>query len=70
MARLPHVEEKASGRKEATEKLGCPPAFSQAVCWGRASPARKRSLPVASSQGSVESRITEFIELEGTSSLV
>lgn len=65
-AQLPHVEEKASGRKEATEKLRWPPAFSQAVCWGRASPARKRRLPVASSQGSVESRIMEFVVLEGT----
>ena len=39
MAQLPHVEGKASGRKKATEKPGRPPAFSQAVYWGRASPA-------------------------------
>ena len=64
-AQLPHVQERAFGREDATEKLACLPAFPQAVCWGRASLAWQRAFCWHQAKGRLSHRIMECRVLEG-----
>lgn len=66
IAQLPRVQEKVFGGEEAPEKLAWLPAFSQAVCWGRASLAWKRASVWHWAKGQLSHGIMECIVLKGT----